>query len=404
METAPSKRPKILFLCTTCPFGAMSGSAVRTRHVARLLEKIGPVTMVAATGRPWSEDQLRETRAAFNLAAYVKYEAAPIRTLAERWRKEFDPRYLNTNGVIAPAADIRRVTELADAHDVVWVHTMKLANAFRRFHWPKTVMDMDDFPSRFHASAAPFAPWVAPKVRRWRNAFAWRRREKLSFERFPILTVCKESDRAHFGGNARVHVVPNGFPAPAATPTRPAKVSPPRIGMIGNFAYLPNHDGLKWFVANAWPEVRRQMPDAEIHLIGDSSPALAQPFASQGVVGLGYVTDPDAEIATWSAMIAPTRLGGGSHLKVAEGLARRVPIITTQHGARGYNVEHDKHVLMADTGSDFSRACLRLLKHPGEGERLTAAGWELFNRQYSWDSIGPAVQSAVDHCLTLSRS
>jgi len=84
-----------------------------------------------ATGRPWTDDQLKQTREAFNLAAYIQYENAPIRTLGERWRKEFDPRDMNTNGVRVPPGEARRVLALIESHDVVWVHTLKLANAFR---------------------------------------------------------------------------------------------------------------------------------------------------------------------------------------------------------------------------------------------------------------------------------
>jgi len=395
-------RPKILFLCTACPFGT-SGSGVRTMHVAKLLEKVGPVTMVVATERPWTDEQLAKTRATFNLGAYILYRPAPIRTLADRWRQVFDPKFMNSNGVAVPPEAARQVQDLVDSHDLVWIHTFKLANAFRRFQWPHSVLDVDDYPSRFHASAAPHTPWVIPKFRRWRNAFAWRRRESVWAERFSVVSVCKESDRAHFGGGPRVQVVPNGFEAPVTAPVRTLNATAPCLGMIGDFTYLPNSNGLNWFLQNCWPAVRREIPGARLRLIGKSSDTIARSQPSEGVIGLGYVPDTGAEIATWSAMIVPTRLGGGTHLKVAEGLARRVPIITTQHGARGYTVEHGRHLLIADAADDFTRACCRLLTDPAAGARLSDAGWELFNQRYSWDSIAPAVAATVEAGLAQDR-
>jgi glycosyltransferase involved in cell wall biosynthesis len=394
--------PRILFLCTACPFGS-SGSGVRTLHVARLLEKIGPVTLLAATSLEWSEQQLAQTRAAFTFAGLIKYREDPVRGAANRWRQIFDPRFLNTNGVIVPPEARAKLDQLAAEHDVIWIHTQKLANAFRLFHWPKSIIDVDDYPSRFHTSAIPHSPWVLPKLRRLRNAFAWRRREAVWAERFSILTVCKEADRAHFGGGPRVHVVPNGFAAPSA----PVIVEPqphPCLGMIGDFTYLPNHNGLRWFQENCWPEVRRRVPNCTLRLIGKASDEIAQSFRDDRIVGLGYVPDTGIEMAGWSGMIVPTRLGGGTHLKVAEGLARRVPIVTTPHGARGYTIKDGEHALIAADAPTFTDACVQLLTKPDLGRQLTSAGWELFNRSYSWDSIQPAVEAAVQHCLSHSAS
>lgn len=394
-------KPRILFLCTASPFGT-SGSGVRTLHLARLLAKIGDLKLAVATGREWSAEQLAQTRAEFDVADLFPYETAPIGGPINRFRQVFDPRFLNTNGVRVPPAQAARLQGLLDSSDVVWIHTQKLANAFRRYSWPKSVIDVDDYPSRFHTSALPHSPWLRPKLRRLRNAYAWRRREAVWAERFSVLTVCKDADRAHFGAGPRVHVVPNGFAPPAVEHPRAIIPLAPRLGMIGDFTYLPNHNGLRWFVANCWPEVRRLAPTATLRLIGKASDEIAREFPGRNIEGLGYVPDTGVEIATWSAMIVPTRLGGGTHLKVAEGLARRVPIVTTPHGARGYTIRPGEHALVAETGADFAAACAKLLNHPETGERLTNAGWELFKAQYSWDSIQPAVESAVSHCLSFA--
>jgi glycosyltransferase involved in cell wall biosynthesis len=391
-------KPRILFLCTACPFGT-SGSGVRTFQIARQLERIGQVNMVVATAQEWTAEQRLLTEQNFNLRRVIRYQPDPIRSLGDRYRQLFDPRFLNTNGMVVPAEDRRYLDTLLEENDMVWIHTLHLANAFRRLRWPKSVIDVDDYPSRFHRSAIPHTPWLVPKLRRIRNAFAWRGRERIWDERFSILAVCKDADRAYFGATPRVHVVPNGFTAPettaAANPAEPLL----RLGMIGDFTYLPNHNGLHWFLAECWPELRRKLPEATLRLVGKSSDVIARPFQDQGVVGLGYVPDTGVEMATWRAMIVPTRLGGGTHLKVAEGLARRIPLVCTSHGTRGYSIVPGQHALVADASTDFTSACLSLLNSPAEGRRLADQGADLFRRNYSWQAIEPAVISAVEHCL-----
>lgn len=394
--------PKILFIGTTCPFGDVSGSGVRTLNLLRLLGRIGDVKAVFATGREWSVEQEERTRSSFDVALVSRYLDAPIRTVGERCRKILDPGFLNTNGVIVPPEDREKVAALIERHDLVWIHTLKLANGFRRFQWPASIMDVDDFPSRFHRTAARHAPSLKMKLMRHQKAFSWRRHERVWRDRFDLLTVCKEADREVFGDPSRTHVVPNGFSLPEGGPaglTRRNK----RIGMIGDFNYLPNHDGLKWFQREVWGRVREQVPDAELRLVGKGSDEIARIFPGVGVKGLGYVPDVAAEMGEWSCMIVPTRLGGGTHLKVAEGLARRVPIVTTGHGARGYQLVSGTHAFITDEPADFSDACVSLSRSDALRDRVGEAAWTLFNERYSWDSIQPAVERTVEDCLSRSR-
>jgi len=394
---------RILFLGTTCPFGDISGAGLRTLNIARQLAQIGSLTTVFASSRAWTPEQTARTREAFEVALLTTFRPAPIRTPLAYARKLLDPRFLNTNGVEVPPEHAQRVADLVAKHDVVWIHTLKLANAFGRFRWPHTVMDVDDFPSRYHRLAARHAGSLREKWRRTRLAFSSSRHEQLCFDRFDVLTVCKDEDRPAFGDPSRVHIVPNGFATPE--PVAPAPVAAaPRFGMIGDFNYLPNHDGLRWFMAEVWAAIQARVPTAELRLVGKASDTIARQFAGRAVSGLGYVPDVGAEMATWSAMIVPTRLGGGTHLKVAEGLARQVPLVTTRHGARGYTITAGEHALLADTPADFATACLRLAREPALGDQLRAAGARLFREQFSWDSIRPAMAGAIEACLARQRT
>lgn len=391
--------PKILFIGTTCPFGDVSGSGVRTQNLMRLLGRIGNVTAIFATGRDWTEEQHNLTRSTFDVAMVSSYQHTPHIGIVNRFRNVFDPRYLNSSCSTVPEEDRKQVEKWVTEHDLVWIHTLKLANSFRRYHWPSTIMDVDDFPSRFHRSAAVHAPTIKEKLMRRRRAFSWKRHERFCLERFDLLTVCKEADLGAFGDPSRVHVVPNGFQSPGSFTASELRRAD-RLGMIGDFNYLPNHDGLRWFMREVWRHVREQVPAAELRLIGKGSEAIAAEFSGMGLVGMGFVQDVAEEIGTWSCMIVPTRLGGGTHLKVAEGLARRVPIVTTSHGSRGYQLVPGEQAFVTDDPQVYARACVTLLSDSSARTRVSEAGWKLFNDHYSWDSIQPAVERAVADCLS----
>jgi glycosyltransferase involved in cell wall biosynthesis len=170
--------------------------------------------------------------------------------------------------------------------------------------------------------------------------------------------------------------------------------------MIGDFTFLPNYDGLRWFMREVWQKVREKVPAAELRLVGKGSVEIAAEYGGMGVAGLGFVPDVAEEMAAWSCMVVPTRLGGGTHLKVAEGLARRVPLVTTAHGSRGYQLVSGEHAYIADAPDDFARSCVTLLNESSVREGLSEAGWQLFDKHFSWDSIQPAVVRTVEDCLS----
>ena len=114
------------------------------------------------------------------------------------------------------------------------------------------------------------------------------------------------------------------------------------------------------------------------------------PKLGPDIDGLGFVTDPAEEIATWSAMIIPIRYGRGTPSKIVEAFSRRCPVVSTAVGAFGYEVVNGQHLLLADPPEDFAAACVHLLKNQALGMRISQNAWEIFLRNWSWDSIGPS--------------
>jgi glycosyltransferase involved in cell wall biosynthesis len=378
-------RPRVLFLLTACPIGG-SGASVRTRQTFALLQNHAEVHAVALTERPWSGEQLKQAKAKYPIFEYVEYEQTPIETARERLGKLFNPRFLNTNGVRVPAGAAQRILNLASQVDVVWIHTLKVANAFRRFHWDRTLVDVDDFPSGFHRSVLKDLRFGRDWLSRAYLSLTWKRREALLHRRFSQLVVCKESDRHAFPDPSRVRVMPNGMAA--STPILDRRPIGSRLGMLGDFEFLPNKDGITWFVREVWAPLRTQAPQAALRLVGKGSREFADRLKDPAIQGCGYVDDLDTELASWSAMIAPTRLGGGTSLKVVEGLARGTPLVATHHGARGCSLVSGQDAFVTDSPQEFADGCHRLLADPALQQSFSHAGRAVFEAHLTWEAIG----------------
>ena len=92
-------------------------------------------------------------------------------------------------------------------------------------------------------------------------------------------------------------------------------------------------------------------------------------------------------IATSWVCVAPLRIGGGTRLKILEAMALGTPVISTSKGAEGLDVISGKHILIADTPSEFSSQAIHLLKNPELRDRLVVNARQLVEKRYDWIEI-----------------
>jgi glycosyltransferase involved in cell wall biosynthesis len=203
------------------------------------------------------------------------------------------------------------------------------------------------------------------------------------------------------GVAAPLHVIPNAFAKASSEPVRCPAV-PPRVGFIGLLEHFPNRDGIQWFASRCWPKIKREFPNARLRLVGIGSDGPGKPDAVD-VDGLGWLADPENEISTWSAMVVPIRIGGGTRVKVAEAFARKCPIVSTPLGAYGYEVRDGHNMFIGDCPESFADACIRTLREPERAAEMADRAWRESLDKWTWDAIRPRVFAAAEDCLRLKR-
>ena len=86
--------------------------------------------------------------------------------------------------------------------------------------------------------------------------------------------------------------------------------------------------------------------------------------------------------------MVPVRSGGGTRLKILEAMAAGVPVISTRLGAEGIDVQHDVHILLADSGAEIASAVHRIASSAETRSRLSRAAHSLVTTTYDWSMIG----------------
>ncbi|HLQ23051.1 MAG TPA: glycosyltransferase, partial [Gemmatimonadales bacterium] len=98
-------------------------------------------------------------------------------------------------------------------------------------------------------------------------------------------------------------------------------------------------------------------------------------------------------LASAAALLVPLRIGGGTRLKIVEGMAMSKAIVSTSLGAEGIEAVPERDLLIADGAAAFAESVLRLLGDPALAERLGRSGRRLAVERYAWSGAAEAFEN-----------
>ncbi len=132
---------------------------------------------------------------------------------------------------------------------------------------------------------------------------------------------------------------------------------------IGSLDWMPNLEGLNWFLTNVWPQILMRHPNIQLHVAGRNSPRSIQSMKMKNVVIHGEVPNATDFINRHTVMVVPLFSGSGMRVKILEGMALGKVVLTTTLGKEGIHAEHQKNLLIADSASDFVESIDYCLKN-----------------------------------------
>jgi glycosyltransferase involved in cell wall biosynthesis len=157
----------------------------------------------------------------------------------------------------------------------------------------------------------------------------------------------------------RAITLPPIFDGPRAPrPVREPGADALEIGMLANFEWWPNRQGLQWFLREIFPHLR---PQIRLHLFGSGSVRTAR--RSPRIVAHGYVHHVGDAWRTCDFMICPILSGSGVCVKLAEAIYNGVPVLATHFAARGLPLSPHPAIALRD-GAD---TWVRFLNQEGPG-------------------------------------
>jgi glycosyltransferase involved in cell wall biosynthesis len=167
----------------------------------------------------------------------------------------------------------------------------------------------------------------------------------------------------------------------------PPPDTPPTLFSIGAMNWIPNAEGVKWFLEHVWPEVTAQFPLLTFHIAGREMPDWLTNSHYPNVIVEGEVEDAQLFMEAHSVMIVPLFSGSGIRIKIIEGMAKGKAIISTPVGAEGIDYTPGVNILIAGNPTEFIQKIQMCMNDPCKVQELGQQARILIEKSYDRSTI-----------------
>jgi len=228
-------------------------------------------------------------------------------------------------------------------------------------------------------------------------------RETEIYPRADLVVTVSETNRQNLLAmcpNLQIEILPNEAESPVDPSPGLSFEARKNLLFLGDFLNLANRDGLKWFLEEVWPLVRRKFPQIKLDLAGSNMP---DNYASEveGVQRLGFVPEMKPLFASHRVFISPARYGVSTRTKNINALALGLPVVTTAAGAEGLYLRDGQEALLAETPEEFAEAIGRLYTDGNFWRSLAQAGRTHIGTVFSRERLETALDKIIERALAV---
>ncbi len=148
---------------------------------------------------------------------------------------------------------------------------------------------------------------------------------------------------------------------PALQSLKPEFVNiiPHSVAYIGSLDWLPNLNGLKWFISKVWPKVIEKLPDAVLRIAGRNPVRLK--IKGRNIIFEGETESSSVFLCASRVMAIPLFSGSGIRMRIIEGMHLGRCIIATPTAVRGIHCTNGENIIFTDNSDIFADSVVKCL-------------------------------------------
>lgn len=412
--SSPDDRPRLLFVVPWFLFPTISGGRIRTADILRgMLGGKFHVTLLQPEPPEGVEVHRDELERAADEVIFWKDDTK--RSSLRRVAAVASSLPISVATDASPNARTAIKEALAKKPDVVvvdFVHTALVCPD--SFEIPSVVFT-HNVEAEIYRRQAERAdkPWMRAV---WRSqAKKMHRFEADNLKRFDTVIAVSDRDAEQFNKNFGVPhtaTIPTGVDIVHHSPADSAREGDltsqaAELVFTGSMNWLPNIEGLEWFLAESWPKIAEACPGVKLKVIGrnpDEGLVQAAKRAGANWEFTGFVDDVRPHIHGGDLSIIPLRIGGGTRLKAYEAMALGSPLVSTALGVEGLPIDDGTHCLIADTAEAFADACIDLLRDGGKRGNIRDAARQVVVDRFSSKKVAEVFETICLDTMAKSKS
>ncbi|MBW4360164.1 glycosyltransferase [Flavobacterium taihuense] len=154
---------------------------------------------------------------------------------------------------------------------------------------------------------------------------------------------------------------------------------------IGNFLHEPNWNAVQYLKETIWPLLRKQLPEAELHIYGayPSQKVMQLHQPKEGFHIKGRANDANEVAQNARIVLAPLRFGAGIKGKLIEAMQCGTPSITTTIGSESMHGHLPWNGFVTNDVIKFSEAAVQLYQDKKLWTASQQNGIAIINQRYS---------------------
>ncbi len=408
-NTAPVRRPRVLFLSYRFPYPLIGGDRIKAYYLVQHLSTIADVDLIA----------LDEARSATpgnvpELEAYANLELLPFdkqramfrvaKSLASNLPIEFayydDPSMQHA---------VDRALELNE-YDLIICFFLRTAK-FVQHHTrtPKLLVAEDARVILEERASSKFSPfrglgdqlqYIIRKI----DAIRLRAYEpRVMAQGFARVTfVSKVDERRMLAANP---ALPTALLSNGVALKEFDFYTGEREDKLIFFGYLGTYHNIQMarrLLKNIYPKIREVSPRTKLVMVGKSPDAQLRRLIEHtpGAELHADVEDVRPYLHSAKVFVHAQTVGAGIQNKLLEAMAAGTPIVTTPVGASGIEgLEDNVHALIRSSDQEIIEATLSLLKNDDRALRLALNARELVRAGYTWDRVFRSFNAIIRECV-----
>ena len=399
---------KILMLSSTFPYPpTRGGTQGRTFHLLKSLAHKHSVTLVTQYSQDVTDEEIEALRSWVDeLVIFPRPEAAEtgipakLKRLFQFWQEGTPPnvKYLYSEAIqgwVNAAITAQKFDVLTCEHSVNEVYVKP---EWRRQLW--TVINIHSSITRTCKNQLE----TKTSENQWRDRFylpLLSRYEEQMVRKFSSVVVTSDEDKQQIKScvpAAEVAIIPNGvalemFPYRAHDPGEHSLV------FVGGLDYSVNVDAACFFALKVLPKLQVKYPDTTLTLVGANPTSEVLALGElPGVTVTGRVPSIAPYLHQATVSVVPLRTGFGMKIKTLESMAAGVPVVGSDRGLEGLDVDSPDVplcALRANTVEEYGEAVSRLFEEAQLREELSRNGRSLIEKQYTWEQMGALYEQVL---------